>query len=466
MKHSGNRLSTANHRTGFCLWTGRRILSGGIMLKNHLCFFLILLLLSPLASSARQQAIDPQLAEQYFQEARAICARDAGQLWGLSLDAPMMLVDRQTRMIVASQADAEGRLVKQGNLYAGRLPDEENIANTATRWAGVKWTMMIYPLPLGKQERAQLMLHELFHHLQDELGFAAANPANAHLDSFAGRLWLQLEWRALQRALLVEGARRRQAIEDALIFRAHRRALFPQAAGDENALELNEGLAEYTGVRLRGSSPEESAVYFARQLQEFESRPTFVRSFAYASGPAYGLLLDKVNPQWRRSIRQRGDLAALLAKSLNIRLPANPRHEAERRSKADDCRSLLAAEAEREERRRKRMAEYQARFVEGAVLSLALSGQVQYSFNPNHLEVLDEANTIFPNVRISDVWGILTVTDGALLTRRDGQLVKVTITAPANPQTRPLQGDGWTLELKAGWQLAAGARHGDYTVKQ
>jgi hypothetical protein len=434
------------------------------MLKNYLCFFLTLLLLSPLASSARQQALDPQLAEQYFQEARAICARDAGQLWGLPLDAPMMLVDRRTRMIVASQADAEGRLVKQGNLYAGRLPDEENIANTATRWAGVKWTMMIYPLPLDKQARAQLMMHELFHRLQDELGFAAVNPSNSHLDSFAGRLWLQLEWRALRRALLVQGAGRRRAIADALIFRAHRRALFPRAAGEENALELNEGLAEYTGVRLRGSSPEESAVYFARQLQEFESRPTFVRSFAYASGPAYGLLLDQINPQWRRRIRRQGDLAALLAKSLNLRLPANLRQEAELRLKRDDSRSLLAAETEREERRRERMAAYQARFVEGPVLSLPLSGQVQYSFNPNNLEVLDEANTVFPNVRISDVWGILNVTNGALVTRRDGQLVKVTIAAPANPQARPLQGDGWTLELKAGWQLAAGPRQEDYRL--
>jgi hypothetical protein len=436
------------------------------MSKKYICFFLALLLLTPLASKAQQQAIDTQLAEQYFQEARAICARDGGELWGVRLDGPLMLVDRNTRMIVASQADAEGRLTRQGNVFVGRLPDEENLANTATRWAGVKWTMIIFPLPVDKQDRAQLMLHELFHRLQEELGFAPANPANPHMDSFAGRLWLQLEWRALHRALLLEGVNRRKAIEDALIFRAHRRAIFPQAGRDENELELNEGLAEYTGVKLRGSTDEEAALFFARQLREFESRPTFVRSFAYASGPAYGLLLDRASPHWRKRIRQEGDMAALLAKALAIKIPANLKRQAEMRSKKDDCSSLLAAETERENRRRKRLAEYQARFIEGAVLTLPLSSAVRYSFNPNNLEVLDEAATLFPNVRISDVWGILTVTNGAVLTRSNGQLVKATITAPANPQARPLQGDGWTLELKESWRLAAGQRKGDYTIKQ
>jgi hypothetical protein len=79
---------------------------------------------------------------------------------------------------------------------------------------------------------------------------------------------------------------------------------------------------------------------------------------------------------------------------------------------------------------------------------------------------LDESNTVFPNVRVSDVWGILTVTNGAILTRKEGQLVKVTVSAPTNLQAKPLQGEGWTLELKEGWRLEPGERRGDYTLKQ
>jgi hypothetical protein len=377
----------------------------------------------------------------------------------------MMFVDRNSRMIVTNQSDGDGRLIKKGTVFVGRLPDEANIANTATTWAGVKWTMIIFPLPADKHDRAQLMLHELFHRAQTDLGFALSNPANNHLDSFAGRLWLQLEWRALQRALTQAGIERRKAIEDALIFRAHRREIFPQASRHENDLELNEGLAEYTGVKLRGTTDRESAKFFARELKAFESRPTFVRSFAYASGPAYGLLLDQAKPNWRKQIKQVGDLAAMLANALGFKLPVKLKQEAERRAKQDDCTSLVATETERETRRQKRVAEYRARFVEGAVLVIPLTRDVQYSFNPNNLEVLDESNSLFPNVRISDVWGILNVTNGAVLTRKDGRVVKVTIAAPTNLQAQPLQGDGWTLELKAGWKLEAGDRQGDYTIK-
>jgi hypothetical protein len=440
-------------------------LLGEIMFKKYFCLLTILCFIAPPSSNAQEQAINLTLAEQYFDEARLICAKDNGALWGLSLDGPMMFVDRQTRMIVANQADKEGRLTKNGKVFVGRLPDEENIANTATKWAGVNWTMVIFPLPVDKHDRAQLMLHELFHRAQTALGFTLSNPANNHLDSFAGRLWLQYEWRALQRALTQAGAERRKAIEDALIFRAHRRAIFPQATRNETELELNEGLAEYTGVKLRGTSDLESANFFARQLRAFESRPTFVRSFAYATGPAYGLLLDQASPDWRKQIKQERDMGAMLAKALPIKLPAKLKIEAEQRAKKDDCTSLLTTETERESNRQKRLADYRARFVEGAVLTIPLTETVQYSFNPNNLEVLDESNTLFPTVRISDAWGILTVTQGAVLTRKDGKIVKVTVVAPTQPETRPLQGAGWTLELKEGWRLETGERKGDYLIK-
>lgn len=428
--------------------------------------FLLGFMLVPSLVAGAQQGIDLALAEQYFEEAREICAKDNGKLWGISLAGPLMFADRDTRMIAANQGDAQGRLTRKGKIFVGRLPDEINISNTALNWSGVKWTMVMYPLPVDKLARSQLMLHELFHRVQDELGFTLSNPANNHLDTFAGRLWLQYEWRALQRALTEQGSKRRQAIEDALIYRSYRRAIFPQSAENENQLEMNEGLSEYTGVKLRGTSDEESAQYFAGELQRFESRPTFVRSFAYASGPAYGLLLDEANPQWRKAVKQTGDMARMLAKALAIKLPAKLKDAAERRAPKDDCTSLVKLETERQRRREKRLADYRARFVEGAVLAIPLTGDVQYSFNPNNVEVLDDANTVFPNLRISDAWGILNVTGGAVLTRLDGRVVKVTVGAPAQGQAGPLQGDGWTLELKDGWKVERGERPGDFTLKR
>ena len=423
-------------------------------------------LAAPHAASpaSQEQGIDPLLAARYFQEAQAICAKDNAALWGVSLCGPLLFADPQTRRVVANQSDAEGKLSRQGNVFVGTLPPEMGIANTATRWAGVKWTMVMWPLPSAERARARLLLHELYHRIQDDIRLPATNPANNHLDGMEGRLWLQLEWRALWRALARSGAERRGAIEDALVFRARRRQLFPSAAESESQLEMNEGLAEYTGYKLRGTTDEVTIDFVARQLASSESLPTFVRSFAYASGPAYGLLLDSARPAWRKNLKPSDDLGVLLAGALAIKLPANLEPEAVRRSTKYDGEALRVIETERETARRERLASYRARFIDGPVLNIPLSKDVRYTYNPNNLEALDDASTVYPGVKVSDVWGILTVTNGAVLTREGGLIKRVTVSAPAQTDAQSLQGDGWTLELKAGWKLAPGARKGDYTL--
>ena len=416
------------------------------------------------SSAGQGQPVDTALAEQYFQEARSICDKDGGKLWGVSLYGPMLLVDPATRMIVANQGDQQSRLSKKGNVFVGHLPEEIGIANTATNWAGVKWTMIMWPLPSSQPARARLMAHELYHRIQDDIGLPAANPSNNHLDTLEGRLWLQLEWRALKRGLKQTGAESREAITDALIFRAHRHHLFPQSVQSELSLEMNEGLAEYTGVKLRGTPESDSIEFMVKKLESSESLPTFVRSFAYTSGPAYGFLLDSANRSWRKSLKPTDDIGARLAKALSIKLPAKLDQEAARRLVKYDGDALRAAEVERDNNRRKRVAAYRERFVDKSVLIIPFANDTQYTYDPNNLEAFDEFSTVYPNMTASSVWGILTVTGGALMTREAGAIKRITVSAPADVDARPLRGQGWTLELNAGWKIAPGARKGDYVL--
>jgi len=46
--------------------------------------------------------IDTRLAERYFREAKEIAADDAGTLWGVSLDGPIVFVDPDSRAFVAN----------------------------------------------------------------------------------------------------------------------------------------------------------------------------------------------------------------------------------------------------------------------------------------------------------------------------------------------------------------------------
>ncbi|MCI0490150.1 MAG: hypothetical protein L0229_26450 [Blastocatellia bacterium] len=419
------------------------------------------------ATAARDSSIDTDLAHRYFQEARAICERDKGNLWGVALCGPMLFVDPRTRDLVANQSDEKGLLTRKGEVFTGRLPDEENCANTAVVWAGVKWTMIVWPLPEDEGDRARLMLHECFHRIQDDLGLPAANPSNDHLDSLEGRIWLQMEWRALREALWKSDRQaRRRAIEDALIFRAYRRSLFPKADALERALEMNEGLAEYTGLKLGAGPIEKLTERACVSLEQARNRPTFVRSFAYVSGPAYGILLDASSTDWRKGLKPQNDLGELLRRAHAIKLPAVPKAAAEERAKNYNGDGLRLTEVERDNARRERIAGYRARLVEGRVLSLPLTDKVNYSFNPNNLVPLDDLGTVYPTLRVTDEWGILEVSNGALMAREDGRVTKVCVPAPGDVAARSLKGDGWTLELNQGWTVAAGPRKGDFVLKK
>ena len=281
------------------------------------------LLLSVTCGAAQSTSIDTKLAAQYFRQLEQTSDRDGGKTWGLSLYGPMILVDPRSRDVVANQADRENKLVSRDGVFVGMLPTEINPANTALDWAGVQWTMVMWPVSEFRQARERLLLHECFHRLQAQLKLPARDAVNTHLDTLNGRIWIQMEWRALERALRQTGPARKTAIADALLFRHYRRSLFPDSANNENALELNEGLAEFTGVKLSSTDLQETALRANLILRQARSNPTFARSFAYVSGPAYGALLDLSGKPWRASLNPSADLGVLLQQRYNIRSRAS-----------------------------------------------------------------------------------------------------------------------------------------------
>lgn len=414
-------------------------------------------------TAAQSGALDAATAGRYFAEAKALCARDGGKLWGRSLCGPMMFADPSTRAVVASEPDREGLLKRSVNVYVGLLPPSVNVANTAIEWAGVKWMMvMSTTIPADRYRRGRVLMHELWHRQQAELGFPASGAANDHLDTRAGRVWLQLEWRALASALAARGQGRRRALEDALLFRAHRRSLFPNAAAEELEMEMHEGLAEYTGVRLSGN-PDPARFVIDVNLLEESRRESFVRSFAYASGPAYGLLLDEAAPGWTRRLKKTDDPAELLRLRLRMSLPRGDERELSERMRVYGGKELSASERRREEARRQLIDDYRARLVEEPVLSLALRS-MRMSFDPGTLVPLEGFGTVYPNLRVVDVWGVLTVARGGALMNQTYSAVNVP--APTDVSARPVRGEGWTLELNDGWTLAPGAREGDFVLKK
>jgi len=270
-----------------------------------------------------------------------------------------------------------------------------------------------------------------------------------------GRYWQLLEWRALAKALGSSGTERASAVRDALAFRAARRQMFPAAAANEVREEIREGLAHYTATVTTASSPQDAASKAILQLADFAQRESLVRDFGYASGSAYGILLDAWSPGWTRQVKGPEDLAERLRIAAGIAVAGlDSRETAERAALKYDSASLRKAEEKRAAEQKAKLAELRKRFVDGPVLVLPNAGG---SFSSSGITPIPGVGTVFPEVHVTAAWGVL---QAAQVLRPDDRS-NITVPAPASAQGSTLEGERWTLKIATGWVVRAGNRPGD-----
>jgi hypothetical protein len=273
---------------------------------------------------------------------------------------------------------------------------------------------------------------------------------------------MRLEMRALGRALATDSTSGRSALQDALLFRARRHALHPEARDAEAALELQEGLPAYTGAILATRSRADSERRVGRILADFEGRDSFARSFASATGPALGLLGDRYAPGWRAIIARERDLAGLLAESLAPDPEGVTDAEVDLLAKAYGMEAIATEEAARRKEAERRLADYRDRLVEGPVLELPLA-QMQMTFDPLTVTPLGADGTVYPTITLRDRWGTLTVEQGGALIAADFRRASVPLTTSSSCGST---GPGWTLDLVEGWAVVPGDRPTDCTVAE
>lgn len=183
---------------------------------------------------------------------------------------------------------------------------------------------------------------------------------------------MQLEWRALAAALVQTGAAQTHAMRDALIFRANRRALFPGSREIEDGLEIAEGIPEYTGTVVGEPDLASARWRVIGRITDPDQTGTFVRSFAYLSGPPYGMLLDERLPGWRAKLTDRSDLGDMLASTLSSQEAAS----AEARAAVYGAAALRLSEADRAAKADAEKARWRALLVDGPTLLLPKVGKV------------------------------------------------------------------------------------------
>lgn len=390
-------------------------------------------------------AIPTTQAAAAFAEAHALCSADHGRLWGHTLCVPMIFVDPANREAVLNQP-TDGA-VKDGTVYRLALPSDIGIANTSIDFQGRRWSMVTWPLPVDPARRAILLMHESYHSIQPALGLQGNGGLgkNAELDSRKGRIWMRAELAALRAALLASGKQRKQALADALLFRVYRMSLWPRAETDERSLELNEGLAESTGIDVTRRGVGARIAAAIHDIDSVENERSFVRSFAYATGPAYAELLDAVQPDWRRKVTPEFAFGGAAATAYHLAMPKPDRNRAMAAIKKYGGNQIIAQEDARAEVTAARNARFTRALVDGPTLTLPL-GKFSISFDPRQVYSLPGHGSVYQTLTLGDAWGNLKVHgDGMALI--PSTFSSVTVPLDKTPVGAQLVGNDWSLTL-------------------
>lgn len=421
------------------------------------------------APTAAPPRLPPELvaARVLIAQATALLKEDAGQLWGRPFDEPSwMLVFRSTAYL--SRAPEAAGYIASGGFWTGPLPPELGSANATVEWSGRRWAMVRLPLPEDKREAVALLLHELAHLAQPELIPAqpqseATGRGKGLLDEPDGRTWLRLEMQALAEALGATGDEEAEALHAALLFRARRYRSAPEEErARERALDLHEGLPEYTARRLLKTPVGQLAQKLTKEALQV---PSLVRWFPYATGPAYATLLDRRLPNWKAKLKETPDLQHLAAQTLPdaaklLEMLDTPEKSATLEKETNllgetyDLAKVLSFEKKRWKLKDARLSALRKSFVDGPTLRLPLAS---VTFDPRRQEPLDDESSFYRPLGWKAIdGGELRAPLGALVTSND---VRVRLAPSTKMVEGPLEkpsrwsGEGWVLKLPAGWSF-------------
>lgn len=392
---------------------------------------------------------DFKKAEIIFSELKSILKHENGKLWNCNLDGPLILINRETRLAIANEPDPKGELEKHGSCYVGYYPKNRIIANTSIEWNSKRWTMVMLPLADTKEERLNLLIHESFHRIQPLIGFDSIYETQSiHLDTKEGRIYLKLELEALKKSFTSEDPEIH--IKSALLFRQFRHQIFSIAKQAENSLEINEGLAEYTGSILSQRNSSELQENYLLKIEEFSNLPTFVRSFAYITIPIYGYFMQKSDENWNLKISKNTILSDYISEFFGVKLKNLNIKDIKQLGENYKLESIMEFETRREMKQQEQIRKYKAIFLSDSVVSISLKN-MNIGFNPSNIMPLDTLGTVYPNLRVTDNWGILEVDScGALM---NPYWNHITISYPQIITDSLINGKGWRLKLNKSWRM-------------
>ena len=285
----------------------------------------------------------------------------------------------------------------------------------------------------------------MFHYHQPELGlWVDKDPNNSHLSNRDARTLLKLEWNALKAAASYDGEQKKTALKDALSFRAWRRHLYPDFAAEENALEVLEGLAEYTGRRIAIPDNKEYLQALSDLDYLYES-DNLTRSFAYLSGPLYGLILDQSGHSWHKEMNSGSDLGSSAMEVYEITLPENLEEAAETAKAKYDFENIDAAEEAFQRKLEERNETLRKLFAPDNVITLECPN-LSIQFSPDGMIKMDDGSMFIYGCTAFCDWG--SVEGHPLKVTSDWRRIELPRLDTLSFNNDTITTSGWTLIKK------------------
>lgn len=164
--------------------------------------------------------------------------------------------------------------------------------------------------------------------------------------------------------------------------------------------------------------------------------------------------------RWNREITINTNLTDYFIKKFDISLPNDLKEATDLRLNQYNGAVIISEEKTREEQTKKLIAEYKSKFITQPYFELVFE-QMNVSFNPRNLMPIENKGTVYPNIRVTDKWGILSVDSGALMSINWD---KISITIPLKNENNNIIGDGWKLELKESYLIVKDNTTGNYKL--
>lgn len=238
-------------------------------------------------------------------------------------------------------------------------------------------------------------------------------------------------------------------IKNALLFRQYRHSLFPESKINENSLEINEGIAEYTGSILSQRTELGLNNYYTSRIATVSSS-SFVRSFAYLTIPMYGCLMRQQDKKWNQKITVKTNLTDFICDFYKMNASVENNENILAVAKLYGFETISKEENERENSAIERNNTYKRLFLHDSVLIIDLENR-RIGFDPLQLYPFDTLGTIFPIMRVTDNWGVLDVDSCGVLMNKEWS--KITASHPQKITDTLITGNGWRLKLDALWKL-------------